>query len=73
MAARVAAMNLNVYEVRHDGHGLSIVVTESEERAARMVAAAMAVRGRRTSGDIRVVCRLAVDEECCYLLDDGDY
>ena len=66
---------MNVYEVRHDGHylgGLSIVVAESEERALALTKFAVVEHGLSVS-NVRVVRKLNLEQERCFVLDDGDY
>lgn len=66
---------MNVYEVHHDGHylgGLSIVVAKDEARALALTKFAMAEHGLKADG-IHIARRLNIEEERCFVLDDGDY
>jgi hypothetical protein len=66
---------VNVYEVRHNGiwlGGLSIVVAESEVRALALTKFAM-IEHHLSVDDIRVVRQLNLQQEHCYVLDNGDY
>lgn len=66
---------MNVYEVRHDGHflgGLSVVMAETEEQAIELTKEAIVGHGLKTDG-ITVERQLRTDRPHCYVLDNGDY
>lgn len=71
----VGLLGMNVYEVRHDGiwlGGLSIVVAPDEARALALTKFAMVEHKLKTDG-IRVVRKLNLEQEHCFVLENGDY